>query len=241
MEKRTREKLALVVFALLVVLAAVVLTSYLFTGRGWNVAASAVDDTVGQMRGYTALVYAGSAPVEPEGGLVREEAPIAVDEPDVADSVGLGILELLPALPGEYDGVYVSDARDLYEQKEAAVISLDVARPERYAMPCVLTGGGKRIGVFSVSSYVTRARLVQYREYFEGLDADAVVVIAPRAVLLADLEGIAVVIATNDEEASLHGRYQGDTLVVGAAPIDTVGVVLFSPTYVPSAKVVDVL
>lgn len=240
MEKRTREKVALVVFALLVAFAAVVLTAYLFTGRSWNVAASAVDDTVGRMKGYTALVYAGTAPVSAEVP-AAEDDPAALAEPDVTDSVGLGILELLPALPGEYEGVYVSDARDLYENKEAAVISLDVAGAQRYAMPCVLASGDKRIGVFSASSYLARARLARYREYFEGLDVDAIVAIVPRAELLADLEGITVVIATNDEEASIRGRYEGDALVVGAAPLDAVGVILLSPNNTPSAKVVDVL
>lgn len=241
MEKRTREKVALVVFALLVAFAALVLTSYFATGRGWNVAASAVDDTVGQMRGYTAIVYAGTAQPEPDDGAAEDEAPLPVEEPDVTDSVGLGILALLPPLPGEYEGVYVSDARDLYEHKEASVISLDVAHPERYAEPCVLTVGDKRIGVFSVSSYTTSARLSQHRERFDELGVDAVVCIAPRTALLADLDRVSVVIATDDEEASIRGRYQGDALVVGAAPLDAVGVILFSPTNVPSAKVVDVL
>ncbi len=241
MEKRTREKVALVVFALLVAFALAVLTSYFATGRSWNVAASVVDDTVGQMKGYTALVYAGIASPDAAEELRDDEAAATLEEPDVTDSVGLGILALLPPLPGEYEGVYVSDVRDLYEHKEAAVISLDVAHPERYAAPCVLTAGDKRIGVFSVSSYATGARLQQYRESFEALAVDAVVAIAPRSAMLADLDEVAVVVVTNDEEASSVGSFQGDTLVVAAAPRDAVGVVLLSPTNVPAAKVVSVL
>ena len=57
MSKRTREKLALVVFLLLAFGVAAVLLGYFSTGRTWNVAASVVDDTVGRMEGYTALVY----------------------------------------------------------------------------------------------------------------------------------------------------------------------------------------
>lgn len=59
MEKRTREKIVLVVFFLLVVFAGAVLVGYFTTGRTWNVAASFVDDTVGSMDGYTAIVYEG--------------------------------------------------------------------------------------------------------------------------------------------------------------------------------------
>lgn len=259
---RTRERIALVVFAVLVVLAVVVLSSYFLTGRSWNVAASFVDDTVGQMKGYTAVVYAGAS--QPEGaGAADVAAPTtaaaldttsyvnvttelsadgatAEESPDVADSVGLGLLALLPPLPGEYDGVYVSDVRDIYEQKEARVISLDVANPVRYAVPAVLVGQGARIGVFSVCSYTTRARLDQYRAFFDKAKVDAVACITPRTALLADLSQMSVVIVTDDaEETNPRGRFVGDTLVAAAAPLDSVGVILFSPNYTPSAKVVD--
>ena len=60
MKKRTREKVALLVFALLVVLGGSVLLRYFETGRSWNVAASVVDDAFGQMKGYTAIVYDGT-------------------------------------------------------------------------------------------------------------------------------------------------------------------------------------
>lgn len=258
--KRARERIALVVFAVLVVLAAVVLSSYFLTGRSWNVAASFVDDTVGQMRDYTVIVYAGTVLPEDEAKEAFDdgadtsaaathvnmqtelsaEGAAAEDAPDVADSVGLGLLALLPPLPGEYEGVYVSDVRDLYEQKEARVVSLDVAHPVRYAVPTVLVGGGARIGVFSVTSYTTRARLNQYRDFFDKADVDAVVCIAPRTALLADLSQMSVVIVTDDpDETNFRGRFVGDTLVTAAAPLDSVGVILFSPNYTPSAKVVD--
>ena len=60
MKKRTREKVALLVFALLVILGGSVLLRYFETGRSWNVAASVVDDAFGQMQGYTAIVYDGT-------------------------------------------------------------------------------------------------------------------------------------------------------------------------------------
>lgn len=83
MEKRTREKIALVVFALLVVLAGVVLISYFATGRSWNMAASFVDDTIGNMDGYTVVAYAGT--VEPEKDEVSEPTP-ELPESDVAEA-----------------------------------------------------------------------------------------------------------------------------------------------------------
>lgn len=100
MEKRTREKIALVVFGLLVVFAGAVLIGYFATGRSWNVAASFVDDTVGNMDGYLAIVYSG---VVPE------------DEPADADAAGGeagGSAEGADASGGEADADSADDAGD---------------------------------------------------------------------------------------------------------------------------------
>ena len=102
MEKRTREKIALVVFGLLVVFAGAVLIGYFATGRSWNVAASFVDDTVGNMDGYLAIVYPGVVPedepadaktADGEAGGSAEGADTAGGEADAdsADDVGDGV------------------------------------------------------------------------------------------------------------------------------------------------------
>lgn len=88
MEKRTREKIALVIFALLVVLGGVLLTSYFTTGRSWNVAASFLDDSVGSLDGYTAVVYAGV--VEPEEDDEEETPDFSEGTPLASDEEGDG-------------------------------------------------------------------------------------------------------------------------------------------------------
>lgn len=56
----SREKIALVVFAGLIVLSLLGFSWYLLAGHSWNVAASNIDDTFGSMEGYTAIVYPGT-------------------------------------------------------------------------------------------------------------------------------------------------------------------------------------
>lgn len=63
MSPQSREKIALAVFAALIVLSLCGLGWYLLAGHSWNVAASNIDDTFGSMDGYTAIVYAGTAEV----------------------------------------------------------------------------------------------------------------------------------------------------------------------------------
>lgn len=317
MKKRTREKIALVAFALLVVFAGVVLTSYFSTGRSWSVAASFLDDAVGSMDGYTALVYAGVIESEDEdeadgdvgdgvdgtaedaaeddaaqgdvaGGSSQDDAAAGAEgaagdvdgsasadvvdgsdasggsedapelkfvlphrsqaegeDPTRADSIGLSILSLLPK-PSVNDvvaGVYVSDVRELYEGKGARVLSLDVMSGDRYADPQVFIVDGKRIGVYSVSTYTTRATLANRARYFRDKDVDVVVCVTPRSSYLATFSGIDVVLVTSDaeEDIPVNGKTVGETLVAQSPLVGEVGVIMLSTNNVPSVKVVSAL
>ena len=60
MSKCSREKIALLVFVLLVLFAGACLVGYLVAGHSWNVAATNIDDTFGSMDGYTVIAYAGT-------------------------------------------------------------------------------------------------------------------------------------------------------------------------------------
>lgn len=64
MSNGTREKQALGVFLLLIVLSTFGIAWYMVAGHLWNVAASSIDEKVGQMEGYTSIVYAGTLPVQ---------------------------------------------------------------------------------------------------------------------------------------------------------------------------------
>lgn len=78
MSVQSREKIALAVFAALIVLSLFGLGWYLIAGHSWNVAASNIDDTFGSMDGYTAIVYEGTA------------VPKAADEKGASGAGGAG-------------------------------------------------------------------------------------------------------------------------------------------------------
>lgn len=263
MEKRTREKIALVVFALLVIFAVAVLTSYFTTGRTWNVAASFVDDTVGSMEGYTAIVYKGVVEPQPEekpkpprdsetqpGADTPDASPVGEGEAaegdratGTASSLGLDILSMLPPVGAEDDHrVFISDVRALYEQKGAEVLTIEVDDTDYYSTPRVCHVGGKRIGVFSVDVYTTKSWLSRYLRSFDEKDVDAVVCLTPRSNYLASYEGLDAVIVTSDAEGlSTSSKTVGSTLVVRSPQIDEAGVVLLTANNVASSRVIDAL
>lgn len=86
MSKTSRERIAVVFLALLVVFLGACLLGYMNLGRNWNIAASYVDDKVGSMDGYTVVVYKGTVTPEAEDdGIPRSEGGLFGEELDSSD------------------------------------------------------------------------------------------------------------------------------------------------------------
>lgn len=249
MVKLTRERIALVVFFVLVIAGAFVLLSYFSTGRGWSVAATAVDDSVGQLDGYTAILYTGVAEPAPEAA--DEDATVEVDvradDPDDVDreaGLGLKLLTLAAEVDGADEGrVYVSDVREIYEKRGASVLSLDLTDgASRYEVPIIFEVGGKRIGVFSVRERLPKAA---FKAIVDGLHedgAESVVCITPRPSLIPDHDGVDVVVITSgDHEYAIQNEPDDGTVIARSPEAGSVGVVLLSSNNVPSAKSIESL
>lgn len=104
MSNGTREKQALGVFLLLIVLSTFGIAWYMVAGHSWNVAASSIDEKVGQMEGYTSIVYAGTLPVQADAKTLDsqngsdaqlEEGAGSADAAEKADEGSFGIWERL--------------------------------------------------------------------------------------------------------------------------------------------------
>ena len=324
MDKRIREKIALFVFAFLVVFAAVVLIGYFTTGRSWSVAASFVDDRVGRMDGYTVIGYAGvvderslgdsedsensgedSATVD-EGQGLRDDpsssnaseagddaagadtlgstASSSTDEGAVGDSaesvmgsfesfraapspvadaaagessesedvgsseasgaaisIGLDVLALYADMvPASSLGVFVSDIRQIYADKGAGTLTLDLYRVLEDGFPEIYEEGGKRIGVYGADVYTSKAWLGHYMKYFEENDADIVIGVTPRTGYLATYDGTDVVlVTTSDEGISTQGFFSSSTFVVRSPEKGDVGLVILTSNGTASSKVFD--
>ena len=88
MEKNSREKIALIVFLVLAIAAGGVLFGYIFAGHSWNIAASNLDDTFGNMDGYTVIAYEGT--LEEESASVPDDASGKTSKPESAASESSG-------------------------------------------------------------------------------------------------------------------------------------------------------
>lgn len=250
MVKLTRERIALVVFFVLVAVGAFVLLSYFSTGRGWSVAATAVDDSVGQLDRYTAILYNGVA--EPEDdhassneGMVASSAYEQDDaESDKETGLGLRLLTLAAEVDSADEGrVYVSDVREIYETRGANVLTIDVSgNGARYAVPTVFEVKGKKIGIFSVKERLPRLEFHGIVEALRDEGAESVICITPRPVLVSDYDGVDVVLVTQGEhEYSIQNDPDDETVIAHSPTVGSVGVILLSSNNIPSAKSVESL
>ena len=239
MKKRTREKVALLLFALLVVLGGSVLLRYFETGRSLNVVATVADDAFGQMSGYTAIVFDGT--YDPIDAL-RPTRSIRDDggEEEEPDSMGAMIASKLSQLPLALRErpVYSSDVRALYEEKGAGVITLDLDDLSRYFEPRILMAGDRRIGVVAVDYYASALQLEKLKARLEAMGAQSFICLVPRLSCLASTDAFNVVIVADDVEAEPGSTgSEGSAHIVYAPERGQVGVVLLTNLNVPSSKV----
>ena len=252
MSVKSREKIALAVFAALIVLSLLGLGWYLVAGHSWNVAASNIDDTFGSMDGYTAIVYEGTAvpqtAAEKAAEAAKEEkaakgaagsASSAVEaEPDASAAAGA---RSNGTSAKSKPTVTVAEAQKSYEDKKATVFSLDTTDLGQYGEGIILKKGGHRFGVFSVTAPTTVRAIEKQVAYFVKYKVDFIVAITPDKAYVDDASGIDIVISTQDEDLFVMGETIDGTFYVDAPEAGKVGTILISPSNVVSAKVIEEL
>lgn len=166
-----RERVALAVFAALVLIGFVILTSYISNaGRGLNVAATNIDDIAGDMSGYDVLLFEGTvrgeepssrsdfetaspfgASSDRAGGpafgaagqeSLEAEADTGVDFADKRDSADRA--------DSEAASMTVDEARAIYEGKKASVIEVASDSLRDYVSGRIVMKDGHSYGLFSL-------------------------------------------------------------------------------------------
>lgn len=168
-KQHKRERIALAVFAVLVVAGFVLLTSYISNaGRGLNVAATSIDDVAGDMSGYDVVLFDGT---------VRKKDSSQVDD-KAADAQGRDVKPILIpsssakissaedaesassqtqyAADGVSDGeMTMEEARAIYEGKKASVIEIDSDSLREFVSGRIIMKDGHTYGFFSIPADMT--------------------------------------------------------------------------------------
>lgn len=258
MKERVRERIALVVLIALVALAGSAIIAYFAFGRSWSVAATIMDDAVGRMNGYTALVFnagdSGSGVVGLSGQSAARQAAASVSDkgsesirqseaPADTDTIGLRIMAYYTlANPYGLQEVDPQAVVDLYEEKDTNVAILDVAGYGVGSAPEVIEVGDKKIGVFYAVGYKSNSQIAKITDRLRDDGAEAIICITPRLETLQSTVGIHAVLVqdVNDDLAGGSTR-SGDTLITAVPSSGKVGVILFSSNNMATARVIDAL
>ncbi len=236
MASTRREKIALCIFALLILGSLGGLLWYLVAGHSWNVAATNIDDTFGSMAGYNVVLYEGSEELDEKRHLktgpdmLEKESVIEDERPAAASAAKASALPLT-----------IESVEESYEEKGASAFVLDIEDPLLYQEGTILRRGDKRFGVVSVETIADRPDLREAVKEFEAAAVDMVIAIAPRKGLVKGVDGIDVAICTEELDLLAMGKTIDATLYVAPPEHGSVGAILVSPSNVVSAKVITEL
>ena len=199
-----RERIALVIFILVIALAIFVVSLYFGTAKVFNVAATKVDEKAGTMEFCSSIVYSGVLMETPEKG------------------------ESVPDL-SKRKRVYTSDVRSTYIDKQASVVTIDLNEMSSIEKPLILDVGEKQVGIFSVSSYTPKKLVKETVDDLREGGANVVLCVAPRSNMLGSYEGVDAILCTKEASPSeITEGHIGDTFIFRSAEVGQVGVLSIS-------------
>ena len=235
MDKRTREIVALVLLVVLLAVAACAMVWYLLIGHNWNVAATNIDDRVGEMEGYTVLLYDGQTLPETERMRISNAQPMLDDENRGTPRPAYQSVQV--ETPITLDEV-VTD----YREKGATVFVLHPEDLELYEGTSVLNKNGVWIGAITVDGKMSGRTVAKYAKTLKERDVDFVVACVSDTRLIENpVDGVDILVSIGDEDIPSGGQYSGATFCSDSPFIGHVQAIIISPSNVISAKVVDSL
>lgn len=258
MKKLSREKIALVIFALLVVLGFGALMFYMTgIGHSFNVTASSIDDAAGDLDEYTAIVYKGTAEKKKalnEAGLdsIAQEGinktlelgkdqaigrSSGTDEVVAADVVSKAGSDAQSAESGQIEPPSVSEVRESFLRKHASVYELNMADPTVYIDRTIVRAGKYRFGILAIDEASALPHYIQSRvKEYRDAEVDFIIAVVDDLSRIDEVEGIDIVVSTQEEGLKPVGVSSDGVFFNDAALIGEVGTLLISPSKVISAK-----
>lgn len=218
MEKRTREIIALVLLVLLGIAAVCAMGWYILVGHRWNVTASNIDDSIGQMEGYTVLLVEGTRNPKPED-------LESFDPGDVSDK------------STETKAIDMDALIESYQEKGAEVYALAAFETGSYGEPLVVSRGNHRVGIAALAYPARPAAVAMARKQLAHQRSDFTVVFTnDEALTQSKNPGVDIFILDIPDEEPLsaqinHGSYWVSTPLEGE-----VEAIIVAPSGVISSK-----
>lgn len=232
MGKRTREIVALVLLALLGLIVLAAMGWYIFIGHNWNITASNIDESVGEMDGYTVILYEGQTLPQTERNKISNSQPLLDEE-------NRGYQKADDNETTSDEPVSMSAAATYYREKGATVFMLRPESPYSYNPPTVLNKNGFWIGIYYADGSTPRIQAQIKTSELKARDVSFVVLIVDDARMLKNPPPAAdIIICTSDEELNSHGEYHDGAFCVDSPITGQVQTIIISPSRVLTSKTI---
>ncbi len=230
MQKRTREIIALVMLVVLLIGTACGVAWYILVGHNWNEAATNIDDRMGSMEGYTAVLYAGTAAASPSS----DSKPVSESG---ASKSSQSSESPLAEIEAGLESLTVDDVAASYREKGAQVIIVHADDLSSYEDPVIIERNGRRIAIVSATEpapdLAVRKTIKSLGDY--AIDFVICVLEKPSSIGTG-FNRVNIAITTDIEEADSGSGYVGRTYVVSPFDQNEIGVILIAPSGFLSCK-----
>lgn len=254
MKKISREKAALGFFVFLALAGLGVLIAYIVTvGHSLNVAASNIDDATGNLDGYTAVLYKGTA---------TEHRETAVNSTELGDTLSsrslnkrstqqdtenssideVSAVDTAESASGREDSeqaqpVSLFALQHSYIEKGARVFSLDTEKLTDYNTSTIIRAGNYTYGVLSIDQVTAQENYLKKRiAEYEEKEVDIIICVVSDVSLLESYEGVDIVVSAQDEGFNPYGVLVDGVFYNDAALQGQIGLVLVSPSRTITAR-----
>lgn len=214
MSQNARNKIALFILVCLIGLVGFAFCMYFRTVTPFVQVATNVDDNVGDMGRYSTIVYSGIR--TPSKDYLKAEEFLARKQ---------------------LKKLYVSDVRNIYEDKNSDVVTIDIQKMLDTSEPEIYDCGNKKVGIFSINCYLNKTYLNEKITYLKDQGAEIVMCVCPRTTMVSDYSNLNIVIATQNKSPQEEAEgMKGNCLIVRSPLSGNVGVIHISNSNVATAK-----
>ena len=236
----SREKKALGLLAVLLAFACACIAVFIVVGHGWNVTAAHIDDAVGEMDGYTVILFDGMGETSVSPTLAEDEGGLSLGQilgtdnstegnakssdylEQDGDTVAQGVEVLARDAEEAANQPLIESAKRSYKEKGAQVFTVDLDNLEKYREGVIAQKNGVRIGIMSAFMTSSKKDVKSMVSYFREHGVQFVVCLTENKKYAHSTRGINLVISTAPSSSSMleitskKGIFWANTPATGA-------------------------
>lgn len=242
-QQKHREQIGLIVFVLAIFGIFAAVFGYISASHSLDLAASGIDENVGQLDGYLTIIFEGDNNPRAEKKSTTEKILKQATEFFIGDDNKTTTNEPQPDKDIKTEKATTENVRDFYKSKDSTVCKIKCSDYYAYTSGEVFERGYWKIGVLSVTPEILSSQIAStiptqsFKEIQERIyklryedEVDIVVVLSPDQKITKYINKVDCVICkTVSDDVPDEGKTVNDLFVMRVPNLGIIGTVLSSP------------